>query len=151
LGFALQLIRSVYKQQFCNCELETTILLTDDGCENKPIAKALQLDADISITHLIAQKDIVFSNSMIEYLNKTIKYRYLYQQQIVDCAQLQSVLDFAVTDYNNRPANNLHGLTPIEALAGSCLNISFRKEKIKVAANQRIAINLADGCCYISK
>jgi putative transposase len=73
---------------------------------------------DPEITHLIAQKTIVHSNSMIEAANKQIKYHFLYHKEILNFEQLENYLLIAVADYNNRPNDAINALTPIEMLNG---------------------------------
>jgi len=84
---------------------------------------------------------------MIEHLNKTIKYRYLYQQQINNLQHLEKVLEQAVLNYNNRPVHILNGLTPLEVLNNNAINLNNIKENIQRAVRNRIIINKAGDCC----
>jgi hypothetical protein len=84
---------------------------------------------------------------MIEHLNNTIKYRYLYRQPILHMEQLYHVLQAAVTDYNNRPAHVLNGLTPSEALHNTPLNLAALQQKAIIAYKQRILANRLHDCC----
>ena len=71
---------------------------------------------EISLRKLIAQKNIAFSNSVIEAQNKLIKYRYLFKQDFRDIHELKKGLEWVVFDYNyNRPHISLGGLTQFEA------------------------------------
>jgi putative transposase len=127
---------------------ETLWLVTDGGAENKPIEQTF---AEQPLLHLVAQKDISFSNSMIEYLNRTLKYRYLYRKQINTIGDLRTEVQLAITDYNNRPAHALNGLTPLEALSNQQPNLQIRTQMIQEAAKQRIQYNKTDNCCYTNK
>lgn len=70
-----------------NCKL-----ITDGGAENYgPITIWANAAQHPTIQHLIAQQDIVFSNSMIEAANKQLKYRFLYHQQIQNGMHLQNI------------------------------------------------------------
>lgn len=51
-------------------------IICDGGIENK--GEAEEYLQSISIEKLVAQKDIVFSNSLVEAFNKRIKYRFLF-------------------------------------------------------------------------
>lgn len=102
------------------------------------------------ITHLIAQRDIEFSNSMIEAANKQLKYRFLYHQHIPDHASLAIYLQQAVEDYNNRPHDVLNGLTPLEVLDGKVFDKEAFHQQTGQAKNVRIVENKKAGCCYYS-
>ena len=55
-----------------------TMLLTDGGPENhEEVSKFIS--GEEKINHVIAQKDIIQSNSMVEAVNKHIKYHYLFK------------------------------------------------------------------------
>ena len=100
-----------------------------------------------SIEHLIAQRDIVFSNSMIEAANKQIKYGFLYRRNIRDCESLVKYVLEAVEDYNNRPHDVLGGLTPIEVLNGQTINIARDQQQILIAKAARMVENKKLKCC----
>ena len=55
---------------------------------------------DVPIMHIIAQKDVVFSNSMIEAINKIIKHQFLFPKELVDGNQLANLLGETITIYN---------------------------------------------------
>ncbi len=141
----INMIRTVYNEYLENSFTPLT-LITDGGAENKPIRNYFVNELP-PLEHLIAQKDIIFSNAMIEHLNKTIKYRYLYQQPVNNLQHLEKMLQHAVHDYNNRPAHVLLGLTPLEALNNSTPDLNNTREAIRNAASNRIIINKADRCC----
>src|ERR1035438_10911202 len=101
------------------CISSTVYLLTDDGSENYGELKQwIKACDNPKISHVIAQVDIHFSNSMIEAANKQLKYRFLYHQKINDSSKLDEYVEKAVSDFNNRPHNVLNGLTPIKVLQG---------------------------------
>lgn len=141
----IELIRNVYHQYLVPSSSPLT-LLTDGGTENQYVKQHFAT-AVPPLEHLIAQKDIIFSNAMIEYLNKTIKYRYLYQQQINNLQHLEKILEQAVHNYNNRPVHILNGLTPLEVLNNTAPDLHHTKENIQKAIRNRININKAGDCC----
>jgi putative transposase len=54
-------------------------LLSDGGSENVNTTVSSFINTNqIPIKHMIAQKDVVFSNSMIEAINKIIKHKFLH-------------------------------------------------------------------------
>jgi hypothetical protein len=61
----------------------------------------------------------LFSNSLVESVNKIIKYRSLFIHDIPDINALRKHLDEFIPVYNNiRPHVSLNGLTPNEVLTG---------------------------------
>src|SRR5258708_23731479 len=65
--------------------ISSCLLLTDDGPENAgPVRNLIAGSVSPAINHLIAQRDIEFSNSMIEAANKQLKYRFLYHLPIAN-------------------------------------------------------------------
>tara|TARA_R110002072_G_scaffold131513_3_gene271061 strand:- start:1114 stop:2388 length:1275 start_codon:yes stop_codon:yes gene_type:complete len=114
----------------------TSTLIADGGGENNnlTIDKLLQEITRPEITKVIALKDISFSNSPVEAINKIMK-RYLRYfmpntfEKLVDCLKL------IVKDYNEvRPHGSLDGLTPMEAYTNATVKINFSIEKIYAKA-----------------
>lgn len=121
-------------------------LITDDGAENKgELTKWLSTSA-ILWKKIVAQVDIVQSNSMVEAANKIIKYRYLFSKSILDTSELTKTLELAVENYNSMPNGSLHGLTPNEVLKGAIPDKHFFKSKIHKAKQVRIAANRNVAC-----
>jgi len=104
-------------------------LIVDGGPENNN-EKVDNFINDIngSIKKLIAQKDIIFSNSLVEAVNRTLKYGFLFQQNLPDFPATVRFLEKSIPVYNNeRPHSALAGQTPLEVFNG----ISWNKEKYK--------------------
>ena len=124
--------------------------LTDGGSENINNNVSGFIDSsDVPINHIIAQKDVVFSNSMVEALNKVIKHQFLFHKDITSRKQLTKVLDEVVTTYNTiRPQMNLGGNTPIETFQGTPISINqylkgLEEQKvIRRQENRKNACNL---------
>ena len=95
----------------------------------------------LPLKKLIAQVDIVCSNSMIEAMNKILKYQYLFQRPIPDAAHLEKSVEEAVEDFNNRPNGKHFGLTPNEAYAGKVFDKAAYHERIVEAGIVRRAVN----------
>ena len=117
-------LKEVHNQCLAPNNIKYTQLMTDDGSENAgPVRRWINTVSDPEVSHTIAERDVFFSNSMIEAANKQIKYRFLYHKHIPDFQALVHYVEEAVRDYNNRPHDILHGLTPFEVLHG----LSFDK------------------------
>ena len=101
----------------------------------------------VPIKKLIAQKDIVFSNSLVESANKLVKYRYLFSRDFPNINILEKHLEECVKDYNHkRPHCSLKGLTPYEVFTGGSLDKESLKEKISQAVRARVEENRKAGC-----
>jgi hypothetical protein len=112
-------LKVVYEKYLHPAGMEDCFLISDDGSENYgPVKGFIENRRYPSIQHLIAQRDIEFSNSMIEAANKQLKYRFLYHHHIADYDALVKYVEQSVNDYNNRPHHVLHGLKPLEVLQG---------------------------------
>lgn len=99
--------------------MNTTItLVTDNGSENKGKVNEFLLQPDVDIKKLVAQQDIIFSNSMIEAVNKKIKYEFLFTKELGDFNSTVAFLKTAIPEYNNKPHGSLNGYIPLEVLKG---------------------------------
>ena len=146
--YSFENLKYVYDNYLSPPAIEHCSLITDDGSENHSQAsKYLNTCRFPEIAHLIAQKTITHSNSMIEAANKQIKYHFLYHKEIANFEQLKDHLHHAINDYNNRPHDVLKGLTPIEVLNGKLpANVSFANQIAK-AKVERLKENKACNCC----
>jgi putative transposase len=91
--------QNVHKYFLSPTEIEHCNLTTDDGIENHGEASAfLDTCKSMAISHLIAQKTIVHSNSMIEAANKHVKYHFLYHKEIAKFEQLKNCLPLSIKD-----------------------------------------------------
>jgi hypothetical protein len=126
-------------------------LITEDGSENHgEVLKFTNNCQSPAIGHLIAQKTITQSNSMIEAANKQIKNYFLYHKEIANIEQLENHLQQAIKDCNNRPHDVLKGLTPTEVLNGKLpVQVSFAN-KIANAKIARLKENTKSKCCSYS-
>ncbi len=143
-----QAIKSLLKNAYINYKPKNLTFLTDGGSENVNSCVNNYLNSLIyPIKHIVAQKDVVFSNSMVEALNKTIKHEFLYPKQISNGVSLKKVLEESVSTYNTeRPQMSLGGNTPTETHEG--ISIDFNKHKVffKYQKEIRIAQNKKSNC-----
>ena len=149
--FSFDNLAAVRQQYLIPAGIESCQFITDDGPENASPVKELVVQATGPvITHLIAQCDIEFSNSMIEAANKQLKYRSFYHQHIPDHEALVQYVREAVQEYNNRPHHVLDGLTPLEVLNGSTYDKSVDQQQVRLAKTIRITENKTAKCCNYS-
>lgn len=124
---------------------EPITLVTDGGVENVNNTVQEFLSTTTSgIKHLIAQKDIPYSNSKIEAFNKIIKHQFLLPKNLENRKQLINALAEDIAIYNTiRPQHSLQGNTPDETFSGKSLDINHykthfaRQKKLRVTQNQK--------------
>ncbi|EQA78896.1 hypothetical protein LEP1GSC193_2851 [Leptospira alstonii serovar Pingchang str. 80-412] len=124
-------------------------LLCDDGSENQGEVNGFLDQSNLFIEKLIAQVDISYSNSMIEAVNKKMKYEFLFPKNPVSFEEVIDTLKDAVPQYNSRPSGVLFGFSPDQVLNGEVPDKHRFVEKIKEAAAKRPKINkqgLCDPC-----
>ena len=123
-------------------------LIVDAGSENNNnIIENFLILPEITIKKIIAQRDIVFSNSIVEAVNKIVKYRHLYLHDIPDFESLKKHLHSFIPIYNNkRPHCSLNGLTPLEAYNGKILDKNKMKLQFEQAKRNRIIYNQKANC-----
>ena len=116
-------------------------LITDDGSENKGALQKWINKPGMLWKKLVAQLDIVQSNSMVEAANKILKYRFLYHRIFETITQLQLALPDILKEYNNMPLGCLFGFTPNEVLSGKMPNKKNFTEEIAHAKKLRLKVN----------
>jgi putative transposase len=137
---AVRTIRSYHPKE------TKTSLIVDGGGENnaKRIEDFVATAESPELVKWIAQKDIAFSNSPVEAINKIFK-RYLRHFQPQNFAAFQNMVSFFVEDYTQkRPHGSLDGLTPFEVYTGQNLvpdnlRTAFQQAKAaRIEANQKL-------------
>lgn len=124
-----------------------TDLIVDGGPENvNRIVDAFVAREDVGIHRKIALKDILFSNSMVEAANKTLKYRYLFPKDAANTEALVRGVERFANNFNSvRPHGELKGLTPDESYFGTAQPPDF-KELLAQARAHRLRVNTATNC-----
>jgi len=121
-------------------------LIVDSGSEYQGEVTQFTNDQEY-LTKLIAQKDITQSNSMIEAINKHLKYYYLFKKDLKDYNETANYVKQSIPDYNNKPHGRLYGLTPFEVLEGEVPS----KDKFKIdngkCKERKIKQNMKVECC----
>lgn len=149
--YSLENLKEVYKKYLAPQHLQNCTLITDDGSENHGAVTEFTATVNHpSFNHLIAQKTIVQSNSMIEAANKQLKYNFLYHKSIASFAELEKYVQLAIEDYNNRPHNCLNGLTPAEVVNGKLPAAVNYASQLTEANSKRLIENKKLNCCYHS-
>jgi len=125
--------------------------LTDGGSENVNTTVSSFINSpDIPIEHVIAQKDVVYSNSMVEALNCVIKHQFLHPQNIANSSQLLTIIEKSVYAYNNiRPQMSIGGNTPQETFNGIPVDFSQYSQNFneqKVVRRQQNRNNICNVC-----
>ena len=132
-----------YRNAFSGRADSGVSLIVDGGPENKPIP----FDPHIPINKLVAQQDILFSNSMVEAVNKQVKYRYLFTRDLIDFKAVVGHLKVSIPEFNNiRPYGPLFGLTPAEAFSGIRPDKKRFSGLFEQAREQRYLINTTKPC-----
>jgi len=130
----------------------SSVLVADGGRENHAgcVEDLLRGTVRPDITKVIALKDIQFSNSPIEAINKIYK-RYLRYHQPKTFHALQHVTEQFVHDYaSRRPHGSLKGLIPMEAYTrpDQALNgqqAMSQARAIRIAENKQVNCTLCPG------
>lgn len=121
---------------------------SDGGSENVNKTVSGYIDSNGgALEHMIAQKDVAFSNSMIEAVNKIIKHQFLYPKEITTGQQLKKVLHQVVDTYNTiRPQMSLGGNTPFETFKGTPIEIKQYTHGFTSQKQLRIKQNRKNAC-----
>ena len=83
-------IRNLLQRAYAKHRPNQTIFLTDGGSENiNTNVSSLLLSWNDTIIHRIAQRDVLFSNSMIEAFNKVLKHQFLHHRKIISLISLE--------------------------------------------------------------
>jgi hypothetical protein len=127
-------------QKFGLMDQEGT-LVTDAGIENKGRLDEWLNKPGLLWKKLIAQIDIIQSNSMVEAANRILKYRFLYTKPVADTDELINTLEDAIKSYNSIPNGQLYGFTPNEVLSGIIPDRHHFKSQITLGKKQRLTEN----------
>ena len=154
LGYSIQpsssgkAIRELLHDAYYKYRPNNSIFLTDAGSENVNTEVSALLNSwNNCIVHRIAQRDVLFSNSMIEAFNKVLKHQFLYPKHLNSKTQLIKALDVVIPTYNNiRPQWSLGGNTPDEIFNGKAIKFNTYKTLFKEQKVKRLIQNKKNTC-----
>lgn len=130
-----------------------TKLVADGGRENhnKEIHKFLKNLVGYKVTKLRALKDIKFSNSPVEAINRTVKGFYLKRRKFESVSALTKHLRWSVNDYNiDRPHYKHRPYTPNEIYRNIPLKFDPVRRKNEARA-ARLKVNKHTACLQCSE
>lgn len=122
------------------------LVLSDDGAENKAQTAEIFAEFPKLLQHRVAQKDIIFSNSMAEAVNKNMKYVHLFPKDFSSAEEAFELAPKCIEEYNNRPMKALYGLTPNEAFEKGSISKDQFSGKIMQAKQERYGQNRKKSC-----
>ena len=104
-------------------------------------------DPSLPVVRQLAGVDIRFSNSLVESVNKVVKYQSLYLHDITNVTKLREHLKDWIPVYNNeRPRSFLAPLTPKEVHEGQIPDTSVFREQITDGRRERTEANKREAC-----
>ena len=125
----------------------SVLVVTDGGSENFGEVEKLLEDSN-SLSRVLAEVDIVCSNSMIEAFWRQLKHAWLFLNTLDSTAAVKRLVAFYVREHNEKiPRAVLGGRTPDEVYFGREENLLERlSEKHRGAPQARRAANGAASC-----
>lgn len=143
-GVALKNLKKALKRtKEYGHEMEKT-LIVDDGSENKAEVEDYVSEEE-TLQKLIAQKEIRFSNSMVERVFQKIKHEGVYHREVENYEHAVSVFERETKDYMERPHGALIGATPEEVMSTGQVGITGEM-KDNETLKRRIEWNRKGGC-----
>lgn len=119
-------------------------LVVDGGSENNnnTVDEFIDSVTDTEISKIRALKDVCFSNSQAEAVNRIIKTAYLNHKEILGTAQLVETLSEVIHDYCYlRPHGSIDGLIPFNRYIGKTVDTTIIKQQLAAARAERIHKN----------
>ena len=126
---------------------ELPTLVADAGVENVN-SEVDGLIESGSIRCVLAQRDVTFSNSLIEAWWRTLKHQWLFLNTLDNVSAVHRLVDFYVKAHNREiPHSAFHGQTPDEMYYGRGQGIPEQLECAKRRARAaRLEANKAASC-----
>ena len=139
--YTKEVLQRAFSNSFSKENLKNIDFIVDNGSEfnNEEVTSFL---SDTILTMKIAQKEIIFSNSMVEATHKEYKYGFFYRNPPTTDPELYDQVDYYVNERNGiKPRKSLNGLTPDEAHARISHDTFQFDHNAGLARQNRIRIN----------
>ena len=110
-------------------------VFTDSGPENVNG----QVDALIEqglIRRVLAQVEVVFSNSLIEAWWRSLRYNWLYLNDLESVAPVRKLVAFYVAQHNTVPHSAFNGETPDEMYASTADGVAERLASLPLSPSR---------------
>jgi transposase InsO family protein len=122
-------------------------LMADDGSENVN-DKVDALVASGAMKRVLAQHEVLSSNSMIEAFWRQLKHNWLFLNDLDSMSRLRTLLEFYVDEHNSRiPHSAFEGQTPDEMYFGKGAAVPEELAQARHEARQaRLEANRARRC-----
>jgi len=122
-------------------------LMADSGAENVNEEVEGYLESS-TIRRVLAQVEVVESNSMIEAFWRSLKHQWLYLHELETIEQVRRLVDFYVKQHNTvMPHAAFDGQTPDEVYFGVGDRVSARlAEERHEARHKRVSFNRTRSC-----
>ena len=130
-----------------NLHKPTTLLITDNGSENKGELDTYLQNEARCIKKIIARVDIPQANNIVEALHKKFKNEFLQGKRFASHEALLKALPKLIDAYNNQCHDSLFGLTPLEVWNGLLPDKNLYKTMLIQACHKRKLTNTAFNCC----
>ncbi len=113
-------------------------LIVDGGSENKgPTVSSLENEGNFRKE--VARFEIIFSNSIVEAVFRSLKHNYLFHKEITTFAALEKHTGFWFQEHNEKiPHTSFNGETPLEKFKNSW----SKENEIRIVVGQESAVKM---------
>ncbi len=141
-------IKSLIQNAIIEHQPEKLQFLADGGSENvNAIVSKFINSPDILIKHIIAGKEMVFSNSMMKPSTKSSNINFYFLKKLHQENNFPKILEEVVNIYNTiRPQMSLSDNTPEETFEGLSIDISKYTSDFKEQKPLRNQLNKKNNC-----
>ena len=127
-------------------ETSEVMLMADSGSENVNEVVDSYLDGSV-IKRVLAQAEVVESNSMIEAFWRSLRHQWLYLHELDTVSGLRLLVEFYIEQYNAvMPHTAFSGPTPDEVFFGTTEGSEQLSGKRREARERRVENNRSRIC-----
>jgi transposase InsO family protein len=137
----------VHAQRALEAGTPAPTLMADDGSENFNRDVDALVDSG-TLKRVLAQREVLFSNSMIEAWWRQLKHNWLYLNDLDTANHVRSLIEFYVAEHNSKiPHSAFQGQTPDEMYFGTGAAVPDELARARAAARRaRMEANRARRC-----